>query len=41
LAIYIADDEAKKLLDTPEVVNELRIAFGEEIIENNLVDKKS
>jgi dephospho-CoA kinase len=38
--VYIADDEAKKLLDTPEVVNEIRNTFGEEIIENNLVDKK-
>lgn len=38
--IYIADDEAKKLLDTPEVINELRVTFSEEIIENNLVDKK-
>jgi dephospho-CoA kinase len=38
--VYIADDEAKKLLDTPEVVNEIRNAFGEEIIKNNLVDKK-
>jgi dephospho-CoA kinase len=38
--VYIADDEAKKLLDTEEVVNEIRNTFGEEIIENNLVDKK-
>lgn len=38
--VYIADDEAKKLLDTKEVVNEIRNTFGEEIIENNLVDKK-
>jgi dephospho-CoA kinase len=38
--VYIADDEAKKLLDTPEVVNEIRNVFGEEIIKNNLVDKK-
>jgi dephospho-CoA kinase len=38
--VYIADDEAKKLLDTEEVINEIRNTFGEEIIENNLVDKK-
>lgn len=38
--VYIADDEAKKLLDTEEVVNEIRNTFGEKIIENNLVDKK-
>lgn len=38
--VYIADDEAKKLLDTEEVVDEIRNTFGEEIIENNLVDKK-
>ena len=38
--VYIADDEAKKLLDTKEVINEIRNTFGEEIIDNNLVDKK-
>lgn len=38
--VYIADDEAKKLIDTEEVINEIRNTFGEEIIENNLVDKK-
>ncbi len=38
--IYIADDEAKKLLDLEEVINEIRKTFGEEVIENNLVDKK-
>ncbi len=38
--VYIADDQAKNLLDTEEVVNEIRNVFGEEIIENNLVDKK-
>ena len=34
----LADDEAKKLLDTKEVVNEIRNTFGEEIIKNNLVE---
>jgi len=38
--VYIADDEAKKLLDTTDVVKELVKTFGEEIIVNNLVDKK-
>lgn len=38
--VYIADDQAKNLLYTEEVVNEIRNVFGEEIIENNLVDKK-
>ena len=38
--VYIADDEAKKLLDTKEVINEIKNTFGEEIIDNNLVDKK-
>jgi dephospho-CoA kinase len=38
--VYIADDEAKKLIDTPEVIKELVEIFGEKIIQNNLVDKK-
>jgi dephospho-CoA kinase len=38
--VYIADDEAKKLLDTPDVVKQLIDSFGTEIIDNNLVDKK-
>lgn len=36
--VYIADDEAKKLIDTEEVINEIRNTFGEEIIKNNLVE---
>ncbi len=38
--VYIADDEAKKLLDTPDVIKELTNTFGLEILKNNLVDKK-
>ncbi len=40
IPVYIADDEAKKLLDTPEVIKELTDTFSENILENNLVDKK-
>ena len=39
IPVYIADDEAKKLLDTPEVIKELTDTFSENILENNLVDK--
>ena len=37
--VYIADDEAKKILFLPEVVNELAIAFGSQIITDGVPDK--
>lgn len=40
IPVYIADDEAKKLLDTSYIKKELINTFGIEILENNLVDKK-
>ena len=40
IPVYIADDGLKKLLDTPEVIKELTDTFSENILENNLVDKK-
>ena len=40
IPVYIADDEAKKLLDTPGVIKELTDTFSENILENNLVDKE-
>jgi dephospho-CoA kinase len=38
--VYIADDEAKKLLDTPDVRKELTDTFGLEIVQDGFVDKK-
>ncbi|MEN6291744.1 MAG: dephospho-CoA kinase [Methanobacterium sp.] len=38
--VYIADDEAKKLLDTPNVIKELTDTFGSEVTQDGLVDRK-
>ena len=40
IPVYIADDEAKKLLDTPDVIKELTDTFGLEIVQDGFVDKK-
>ena len=37
--VYIADDEAKKILFLPEVVNELAITFGNQILTDGVPDK--
>ncbi len=39
--VYIADDEAKKLMDNPEIITELKSVFGDEIIENEKIDRKA
>ena len=39
--VYIADDEAKKLMDNPEIITELKSIFGDEIIENGKIDRKA
>ena len=39
IPVYIADDEAKKILFLPEVVNELAIAFGNQILTDGVPDK--
>ena len=39
IPVYIADDEAKKILFLPEVVNELVIAFGSQILTDGIPDK--
>jgi len=37
--VYIADDEAKKILFLPDVVNELTEKFGNQVLDGNLPDK--
>lgn len=39
--VYIADDEAKKLMDNPEIIAELKSVFGSEIIKNGKIDRKA
>lgn len=38
--VYIADDEAKKLMDSPEMVSKIQSVFEEKISENGKLDKK-
>ena len=40
IPVYIADDEAKKIMNTDEVVQEISIAFGKDSIENNTVNRE-
>ncbi|ESU26473.1 dephospho-CoA kinase [Flavobacterium limnosediminis JC2902] len=38
--VYIADDEAKKLMDSPEMVKKIQSVFEENITEDNRLNKK-
>lgn len=40
IPVYIADDEAKKIMEEPETISEIRKAFGEEVFLNGIPDKK-
>jgi dephospho-CoA kinase len=39
IPVYIADEEAKKLMDLDEIIEEVRITFGNDIIVNNKIDR--
>lgn len=39
IPVYIADDEAKKLLDTPIIEEKIKSTFGETIYENHRLNK--
>ncbi|KGO90772.1 dephospho-CoA kinase [Flavobacterium suncheonense] len=40
IPVYIADEEAKKLMNTPEVIKKVQTVFDENIIENNQLNRK-
>lgn len=40
IPVYFTDDEAKKILELPEIIKEITHAFGTSIIENNTISKK-
>ena len=40
IPVYIADDEAKKLLNDDAIQKEIKNAFGETVFENNLLSKE-
>ena len=41
ISIYIADDEARKITDTIDVSNAIARAFGDEILDNGIVNRKA
>jgi dephospho-CoA kinase len=41
IPVYIADDDAKKLMDNSEIIAKLQAVFGNEIIENQKIDRKA
>lgn len=40
IPVYFTDNEAKKILNQPETTQELKIIFGDSIIENNQINRK-
>lgn len=40
IPVYIADDEAKKIMEDTETISEIRKAFGDEVFTNRLPDTK-
>lgn len=40
IPVYIADDEARKILDNPSIQQQVRAVFGDNIIENNKVSRQ-
>lgn len=38
--VYIADDEARKLMDNPETVKKVQSVFEENVIENHVLNRK-
>ncbi len=41
IPIYIADDEARKLTDSPKVILQIVDAFGDNVLENGIVNRKT
>ena len=40
IPVYNADDEAKKIMQLPEIIQFLKEQFGEEIFENNILNRE-
>jgi dephospho-CoA kinase len=40
IPVYIADEEAKKIMQLPETIHKIKTIFGQEIIENQQINKK-
>ncbi len=39
IPVYIADDEAKKLMESQDIINQLLLAFGNIILDNGIINK--
>lgn len=39
IPVYIADDEAKKLMQSEEIINQIKISFGESLFDNNVLNR--
>lgn len=39
IPVYIADEEAKKLMESETIVNQVKLKFGDRIIVNNKIDR--
>ena len=37
--VYIADDEAKKVMQSIEIIDQIKIVFGETLFENNILNR--
>lgn len=40
IPVYIADDEARRIMQSPEIVEEIKKVFGEIIFENNILNRQ-
>lgn len=40
IPVYIADDEARKLMQSPEIIREIRNTFGDSIFENAILNRE-
>lgn len=40
IPIYIADDEAKKIMESPEIINEIKDVFGTSVFENEVLNRQ-
>ncbi|SHG24615.1 dephospho-CoA kinase [Flavobacterium defluvii] len=39
IPVYIADDEAKKVMQSEEIINQIKISFGESLFDNNVLNR--
>lgn len=39
ISVYIADDEAKKILQQPEIIDQIKNTFGDSVIENERISR--